>query len=218
LPRLIDSASNLRFAPRSFAWSKTTVPCTRDRTLLSRFRSSPAHTAYPRADFRIKAPWQTTIIRIAALAEDLEPRRRFPHQPSQGDWTVRLKRLWDRGASPTLRIPRRDCARTAEECGRSTAQGRDRTASRVVRGDFAPGASSKNSRLYRRSTGGILTIRPLTMPIAEDYITVLARRRLARWRVCEAPHCLRGEPSGHELWSCRMFGLRRLRSLPETGL
>src|SRR6202043_3480311 len=51
LPRLIASASNLRFAPRSFAWSKTTVPCTRDRTLLSRFRSSPFQTAHPRADF-----------------------------------------------------------------------------------------------------------------------------------------------------------------------
>ena len=50
-----------------------------------------------------------------------------------------------------------------------------------------------------------------------------ARRRLARWCVCEAPHCSHGDrASGHDLVAMfasprRMCGLPRLRCLPESG-
>ncbi len=60
-------------------------------------------------------------------------------------------------------------------------------------------------------------LKRLTVPRAEDYIGALGRTAaLARWRVREAPHCLYGESSGHDLWPCRMCGCRRLRFLPET--
>ncbi len=44
LPRS-SSASNLRLAPRSLAWSKTTVPCTRDPTRHSRFATPRSETS-----------------------------------------------------------------------------------------------------------------------------------------------------------------------------
>jgi hypothetical protein len=47
----------------------------------------------------------------------------MPRQPGQGDQAVEVKRLSDEGAPPALRHPRRGCARTAEECGRSAARG-----------------------------------------------------------------------------------------------
>jgi len=53
------------------------------------------------------------------------------------------------------------------------------------------------------------------------YIPSWVRRRLARWRVCEAPHCSHGDrASGHDLVAmfaspCRMCGLWRLRRMPK---
>jgi hypothetical protein len=56
LPRLIVSASNLRFAPRSFIWSKTTVPRTRDHARpaprLPEFVKSPADSVWPDSGLR----------------------------------------------------------------------------------------------------------------------------------------------------------------------
>ncbi len=60
-----------------------------------------------------------------------------------------------------------------------------------------------------RSTGVILATRPLTMTRPQDYISPLdAPPRLVRLRVCEAPHCLRGESSGltHGPVGCMGFG------------
>ena len=43
-------------------------------------------------------------------------------------------------------------------------------------------------------------LKRLTVHMGRDYIAALGRTAaLARWRVREAPHCLRGESSGHSL-------------------
>ena len=54
-------------------------------------------------------------------------------------------------------------------------------------------------------------LKRLTACKGHDYIAALGRTAaLARWRVREAPHCLRGESSGQNLWPWRMYGRRRL--------
>src|SRR5271169_3641295 len=76
LPRLIVSASNLRFAPRSLVWSKTTVPCTRDR--VGRI-CAVAHdldgARTPIGPVKSTGPRRSNIHWIVALPRIAHPRR-----------------------------------------------------------------------------------------------------------------------------------------------
>jgi hypothetical protein len=126
------------------------------------------------------------------------------------------------GAFPRTAASRHECARTADECGRSAARGYakpDRTALCIaLRAYFARAADPvKIAALDRRSTGLILAAEALTMLGPEDYIDPLGAPPLSAMARLRSPSLFYGESSGHDLWPCRMCGLRRLRSLPETG-
>src|SRR5271169_1337434 len=81
LPRFIVSASNLRFAPRSLAWSKTTVPL---------------HSRSRRTNLR-------------AVACDLDGTQ-TPIGPVKVDRTAKVKLSLDSGAPPHAH-PQRDTAK-----------------------------------------------------------------------------------------------------------
>ncbi len=124
------------------------------------------------------------------------------------------------GVSPVSRRPDNPIqyARTAEECGRSAAR-TPPARSGVARNACGHRrfAASPKQPSGSPSTGRILESQPLTIPSAHAYIGRLGAPPPRDGASCEAPHCLRGESSGHELWPCRMCGLRRLRLLPGTG-
>jgi len=120
----------------------------------------------------------------------------IPAAARSTDPTVEVEKLADAGVPPHCGVPDTILQRTAEECGRSTAQ----AAPKPHRGPplhCAPRLSGcrrtgKNCRFIDEFTACILAVRPLTMPAAKAYIRSHdAPPASARWRVCEAPHCLR---------------------------
>ncbi len=147
-------------------------------------------------------------------------------------WTTNYDLKDADAASPFARdIPNR-CwvTRTSEECGSSAAPLGGGGPSVPCRcrmsyihtsgwGDFASAKAyfgsvkpadwaSSTNRYFRRP-------KRLTVRSGRDYIATSGRAAaLARWRVREAPHCLRGESSGQKLWPWRMYGRRRLRFMP----
>ena len=93
--------------------------------------------------------------------------------------------------------PTRCAPRTAEDCGRSAAQARCK-GSNAVTALMCIFRQLRKARqdiaAFPRRLGSFSRVEMLTRPKAEDYISPSwTRRRLARWRVCEAPHCLHGD-------------------------
>jgi hypothetical protein len=119
--------------------------------------------------------------------------------------------------------------RTPSECGSSAAQ----QAQEVAGGlrctlwwqDFSGWRGPKKGVDFPAIHRQFLASEPLTTPLAEDYIRPHdVPPASARWRVCEAPHCLRGDSSGHDLGHdgcagigsgfCRIELRRRSREVP----
>jgi hypothetical protein len=97
--------------------------------------------------------------------------------------------------------------------GRDTHITSGRMGFRTCESPPGAGKTCRNRRSPQIAIFGQL--KRLTVRVGRDYIAALGRTAaLARWRVREAPHCLRGESSGQKLWPWRMYGRRRLRFLP----
>jgi hypothetical protein len=196
LPRLMVSASSLRFAPRSLAWSKTTIPL------------------HPRS--------RRTNCAAACEVDGTET----SIGPVKADRTAKVRFSLDSGAPP-IAHPRRDNTKNGgglwPQCGVGAGNAPPEVAfCGMFRGIRPPRAAPAEIAVFSGdSQACIFVSKPLTRSGAEDYIGRLGAPPPARWRVCEPPHCLRGEPSGHDLWPCRMYGFdgsgtcrRRVRKDP----
>ena len=120
----------------------------------------------------------------------------IPAAARSTDQTVEAETLADAGVPAHCGVPDTIVQRTAEECGRSAAQaapkphrGQPLHCARRLSGCRRTG---KKCRFIDEFTARILAVRPLTMPAPKAYIGPHdAPPASARWRVCEAPHCLR---------------------------
>jgi hypothetical protein len=108
----------------------------------------------------------------------------------------------DAVASPSSRHCRHDYVKNGggmwPQCGAARSQ--PSFLPKACQAHAIPAPVPARIAALRRSTGIISAAKRLTISGAEDYIpSSWARRRLARWRVCEAPHCSHGDrASGHE--------------------
>ena len=124
-----------------------------------------------------------------------------PSGTSQRDRTVEGRSLSDRWRSPRIAHPRHDSAKNGggmwPQCGARHAYARGpRTVSRaMLRAERELGRNCRLSAIHRGHFGGRAVDNGRSRRL---YNRSWRAAALARWRVCEAPHCLRGESSGHE--------------------